>query len=97
MRSRNFLKMIDKRVVNGRTAQRADNWHGSRRKLLGDNDAETGWICAMSRTARASHDATINNEARRFGNRFGQQATHSKITGIRGIGLVFQPAQGEHL
>jgi hypothetical protein len=37
MRSRNFLKMVNKRAVNGCTAQRADDGHGLRRKLRRQN------------------------------------------------------------
>jgi hypothetical protein len=38
MRTRTLLKMVDKREVNDGTARRI----GLRRKLLGDNDANTG-------------------------------------------------------
>ena len=41
MRSRNLLKVVDENKVDRCTAERADNWHGLRRKLLGDNDAKT--------------------------------------------------------
>jgi hypothetical protein len=33
--------MVDERVVHRRAAERADDRHGLRRKLLGYNDAET--------------------------------------------------------
>jgi hypothetical protein len=36
------LKVVDEYVVDGRTAERADNWDSLRRELLGNNDAETG-------------------------------------------------------
>ena len=42
VRSRNLLKVVDERVIYRRTAERAHNWHSLRRKLLGDNDTETG-------------------------------------------------------
>jgi hypothetical protein len=65
----------------GRTAERADNWHGLRRKLLGDNNAETGcdlrYEPHQQRAAFGNH-ATINNEARRFGNRFGHKPRTAK-------------------
>ncbi len=42
MVSHNLLKVVDEYVVDRRTAERADNWDGLRRELLGNNDAETG-------------------------------------------------------
>src|SRR5271170_116611 len=42
MGSRNLLKVVDECVVDRRTAERADNRHSLRRKLLANNDAETG-------------------------------------------------------
>jgi hypothetical protein len=72
MLSRNLLKVINERIVHRRTAKRANNWHGLRRKLLGDNDAETG--CDLrdyphQHWAAFGQNAAINDEARRLSNR----------------------------
>ena len=42
MGSRNLLKVVDECVIHGRAAERSDNWHSLSRKLLSDNDTETG-------------------------------------------------------
>ena len=75
MRSRNFLKVVDKSVIHRCTAERADKWHGLHGKLLGNDNAETG--CDLryephQHRAAFGHNAAINNEARRFSNRFGE-------------------------
>ena len=42
MGSRNLLKVVDECVIHRRAAECADNWHRLRRKLLSDDDTETG-------------------------------------------------------
>jgi hypothetical protein len=42
MGSRNLLKVVDECVIHRCAAERSDNWHSLSRKLLSDNETETG-------------------------------------------------------
>ena len=71
-----------------------------RRKLLGDNDAKTGGNLRYwphQHWSPLGAYAAINNGARRFSDRFGEQAADGEVTTMDGIGFAFQPAQREHL